>query len=62
VILGDLDTGLAQAQAAKHGVRQSGSAADVLDHPDVELVVNLTIPAVHAKVSGEAIAAGKHVW
>ena len=34
----------------------------VLSHPDVELVVNLTIPAVHAQVSSQAIAAGKHVW
>ncbi len=34
----------------------------MLSHPDVELVVNLTIPAVHAQVSSQAIAAGKHVW
>jgi predicted dehydrogenase len=33
-----------------------------LAHPDVELIVNLTIPAVHAQVASEAIAAGKHVW
>jgi predicted dehydrogenase len=62
VILGDLNTDLARSQAEKHGVRQSGNAADVLDHPDVELVVNLTIPAVHAQVSGQTIDAGKHVW
>jgi predicted dehydrogenase len=34
----------------------------VLSHPDVELVVNLTIPAVHAQVPTDAIAAGKYVW
>ena len=34
----------------------------MLAHPDVELVVNLTIPAVHAEVASQAIAAGKHVW
>ena len=62
VILGDLNTDLASSQAQKHGVRQSGNASDVIEHPDVELVVNLTIPAVHAQVSGEAIDAGKHVW
>ena len=62
VILGDLNTDLARSQAEKHGVRQSGNAADVLDHPGVELVVNLTIPAVHAQVSGQTIDAGKHVW
>ncbi len=62
VILGDLNTDLASSQAQKHGVRQSGNASDVIEHPDVELVVNLTIPAVHAQVSSEAIDAGKHVW
>ena len=62
VILGDLNVELAKAQAAKHGVRQWGTAEDVLTHPDVEVVVNLTIPAVHAEVAGKAIAAGKHVW
>jgi predicted dehydrogenase len=62
VILGDLNTELAAAQAAKHSVPQSGSAEDVLAHPDVELVVNLTIPAVHAEVASKALAAGKHVW
>jgi predicted dehydrogenase len=34
----------------------------VLDNPDVEIVVNLTIPAAHAEVASQAIAAGKHVW
>ena len=62
VILGDLNTELAAAQAAKYGVPQSGSAEDVLAQPDVELVVNLTIPAVHAEVASQALEAGKHVW
>lgn len=62
VIVGDRDPDRARAQATKHGVPEGGTADDVLSHPDVELVVNLTIPAVHAEVSGAAIAAGKHVW
>jgi predicted dehydrogenase len=62
LILGDLDTERAAAQAAKHGVPASGTAQDVLDHPGVQVVVNLTIPAVHAEISSQAIAAGKHVW
>ena len=62
LIVGDLDTERAAAQAAKHGVPASGSAADVLAHPGVEIVINLTIPAVHAEVSSAIIAAGKHVW
>ena len=62
LILGDLDTERAAAQAAKHDVPASGTAQDVLDHPGVQVVVNLTIPAVHAEISAAAIAAGKHVW
>ena len=62
VILGDLDTDRAAAQADAFGVPESGTSDDVLAHPEVEIVVNLTIPAVHAEVSLAAIAAGKHVW
>lgn len=62
VILGDLDRERAAAQAEKHGIALSGSPDDVLAHPEVELVVNLTIPAAHVPVSSAAIAAGKHVW
>jgi predicted dehydrogenase len=62
VILGDLDQDRARSQAEQHGVPQWGTGDDVLQHPDVEVVVNLTIPAVHAEVTSRAISAGKHVW
>jgi predicted dehydrogenase len=62
LILGDLDQPRAQAQAEKYDVPQWGSNDDVLAHPDVEIIVNLTIPAAHAQVASHAIAAGKHVW
>lgn len=62
VVLGDLDTDRAAAQAAKYGIAESGTPEQVLSHPDVEIVVNLTIPAAHVPVSLSAIAAGKHVW
>lgn len=62
LIVGDLLLDRAQAQAEKYGVPAFGSADDVLAHPGVALVINLTIPAVHIEVSRKAIAAGKHVW
>lgn len=62
LIVGDLLPDRARAQAEKYGVPGHGSPADVLAHPDVQLVVNLTIPAAHVEVSSAAIAAGKHVW
>ena len=62
VILGDLNTTLAAARAEEHGIPESGTPDDVLAHPDVEIVVNLTIPAAHVPVSSAAITAGKSVW
>ena len=62
LIVGDIDTARAAAQAAKHGVPAHGDVAAVLAHDGVQIVVNLTIPAVHLEISRQAIAAGKHVW
>lgn len=62
LIVGDLVAERARAQAEQYGVPAWGAADDVLAHPDVQVVVNLTIPAVHVEVSAAAIAAGKHVW
>ena len=62
IAIGDLDVARAEAQARKYGVAEWGTADDILGHPDIELIVNLTIPAVHAEVASKAIAAGKHVW
>src|SRR5690349_5381166 len=62
VAVGDLFPDAAKAKAEKHGIAVSGGPEVVLDNPDVELVVNLTIPAAHAEVALQAIDAGKHVW
>ncbi|MGH8917610.1 MAG: Gfo/Idh/MocA family protein, partial [Actinomycetes bacterium] len=60
--IADLDLERARAQAAKYDLRFAGSTAELLARSDIELVVNLTTPAVHADVAMAAIAAGKHVW
>lgn len=62
VAVGDLLPDRARAKADEHGVAVAGTPDDVLSNPDVDLVVNLTIPQVHVEVSSAAIAAGKHVW
>ncbi len=62
VAVGDLFADRAQAKADEHGVAVAGTPDEVLSHPDIDLVVNLTIPQVHVEVSSAAIAAGKHVW
>jgi predicted dehydrogenase len=62
LVVGDAMTDRAAAQAQKHGIPASGATADVLAHPGVELVINLTIPAAHVEISSLALSAGKHVW
>jgi predicted dehydrogenase len=61
-IVGDINPVRAEAQAKRHNVEGWGTPEDVLSHPDVELIVNLTIPAAHIEVASAALAAGKHVW
>lgn len=62
VAIGDVIPERARAKAEEHGIGVGGTSEDVLSHPEVELVVNLTIPAAHVDVSLAAVAAGKHVW
>jgi predicted dehydrogenase len=58
----DLDGERARSQAAAYGVPAAGTVEQAMDCADVELIVNLTIPAAHAEVSLAAVAAGKSVW
>ena len=58
----DLDLERAKIQADKYGVPGAGSTAQAVGHPEVELVVNLTVPAAHADVTSQAVAFGKSVW
>jgi predicted dehydrogenase len=61
-MVSDLDVARAAAQAEKYGVPASGTAADLLADPRIEVVVNLTIPVAHVEVGLSALDAGKHVW
>ncbi|ROP64791.1 Gfo/Idh/MocA family protein [Curtobacterium sp. ZW137] len=57
----DLDTERAATVAAEQGVLALG-VDELLAHDDVDVVLNLTIPAAHASVALAALAAGKHVY
>lgn len=62
VAVADLDPSRAQAVAdAEEGVRAL-SVDGLLAADDIDLVLNLTIPAAHAEVALKAIAAGKSVY
>jgi predicted dehydrogenase len=62
VAIGDLFEETAAARAAEYGVAVHGGVDAVLSDPDVEIVINLTIPAAHVEVATRAVNAGKHVW
>lgn len=58
----DLDLARAQAGAEQFQVPRALSVDELLASPDVELVVNLTIPAAHAEIGLKALRAGKSVY
>jgi len=52
----------AQSQAVKFHVPQAVPIADVLADPEIELVISLTTPDVHAEIGLAALRAGKSVY
>ncbi|MES2202138.1 MAG: Gfo/Idh/MocA family oxidoreductase [candidate division FCPU426 bacterium] len=57
----DLNAELSAAKAKQFGAKAMDTAALLADK-DVEIVINLTVPSVHAEVSTAALNAGKHVY
>ena len=62
VAVADIDMDRARSQAAKYGVPRACSVAELLADPEIEIVINLTIPAAHAEVAMQVVAAGKSVY
>jgi len=60
--VGDAFEPVAAERAREFGIETWGGVEATLGHPDVEIVINLTIPAAHVEVALAAVAAGKHVW
>ncbi|MFK4039267.1 Gfo/Idh/MocA family protein [Nonomuraea wenchangensis] len=58
----DLDPGRAAAAVAAWPGTPVQSVADLMADPGVDVVLNLTVPAAHAEVALQAIAAGKDVY
>ncbi len=52
----------AEAQARAYGIPKAYVPEELLADPEVEVVLNLTVPVVHAEVSMAALEAGKHVY
>ena len=58
----DLDIERARAKAAEHGVGKAYSVKELLADPEVDAVLNLTVPGAHVAVNLAALKAGKHVY
>jgi predicted dehydrogenase len=62
VACADIDMGRAKAAAETHGIPRACSVDELLATPDIEIVVNLTIPKAHAEVDLAVLRAKKHVY
>jgi predicted dehydrogenase len=57
----DLMMERAEAQAEAYGVARACTVEELLDDPEIEIVINLTTPQAHFPVAMQAIEAGKSV-
>lgn len=57
----DVNMAAAEARAAEYGVKAQ-SVDDLLANPDVDVVINLTIPDAHYAVTKRILEAGKHAY
>ncbi|GHO85944.1 Gfo/Idh/MocA family protein [Dictyobacter formicarum] len=58
----DIDLERARAQAQRYNVPKACTVEELLADPDIEVVLNLTIPKVHAEIGMAAIEAGKATY
>ncbi len=58
----DLDLERAKARAAEYGIPKACSVDELLADPEIQIVVNLTIPKAHFEVCQAALDAGKHTY
>lgn len=61
VAVADINMDAANARAVEYGVR-ADSVDGLLAATDVDVVVNLTVPAVHFEVTKRILEAGKHAY
>jgi predicted dehydrogenase len=57
----DVNMKAAKARAKEFKIKAQ-SVGNLLKNPDIDVVVNLTVPAAHYPVSMKALRAGKHVY
>ena len=59
VACGSLDLEESRRKAEEYDIPSVCSPDEIIHHPDIECVLNLTIPAAHAEISLAALEAGQ---
>lgn len=62
VACADLDTERAKAVVKEYDVPKAYTVDQMLADPDIQMIINLTVPKAHAEISIAALEAGKHVY
>jgi hypothetical protein len=61
VACADIDVPKAKARALEFDIPRACTVDELLADPEIQILINLTVPKAHAEVSMAAIAAGKSV-
>lgn len=59
---GSLNMDESRTKASEYGVARVMAPEEIIADPDIDAVLNLTIPAAHARISLAALEAGKHIY
>lgn len=62
VACASLDLQQSRAKAGQFAIPRACSPEEVIADPDIDCVLNLTVPAAHAGITLAALQAGKHVY
>ena len=53
----------ARKKANEHNIQKAyASSKELIEDPEIDIILNLTVPAVHSELTIEALQAGKHVY
>ena len=58
----DIDMDRAKKSAEKYGIPRAETVDELLADPEVDIILNITIPAGHYEICKKALLAGKHVY